>query len=129
MELDRYYRDLLLSRASVHEKSGDLAYAALLLHQATALFPNDTGIKLRLASAVHNEKGAGSALPYLAAALNTAPGNPALLKALGLAYLNLGKIAPAEYYLRMALCRDQADSMIRLNLDIINGNRAGGIRH
>ncbi len=129
MELDRYDRDLLLSRASVHEKSGDLASAALLLHQATALFPNDTGIKLRLASAVHNEKGAGSALPYLAAALNTAPGNPALLKALGLAYLNLGKIAPAEYYLRMALCRDPADSMIRLNLDIINGNRAGGIRH
>ena len=91
-------------------------------------FLNDTALKLRLAELIKNRRGPGHALPYLAAALKTAPENPSTLRALGMAYLNLGKNAPAEHYLRMALSRKPGDSMIRLNLEIIKDNRARNIR-
>jgi tetratricopeptide (TPR) repeat protein len=128
MEFDRYDRSVYLLLASSYEKTGGIDAAELLLHHAVALYPDDTALKLRLAELIQNRRGPGPALPYLAAALETAPENPSALRALGMAYLNLGKSAPAEHYLRMALCRKPGDNMIRLNLEILNENRASGIR-
>jgi tetratricopeptide (TPR) repeat protein len=128
MELDRYDRSICRTLAVSYEKTGEVDVAEQLLHHAVALYPDDTALKLRLADLIQHRRGPGPALPYLAAALETAPENPSALRALGMAYLNLGNNAPAEHYLRMALCRKPGDSMIRLNLKIIKGNRARDIR-
>ena len=128
IELDRYNRSLYLSLGDAHERRGDPDAAIQLLQHAAAIFPNDTAIKVRLAALVQGRNGPGAALPYLAAALNAAPGNAALLKATGMAYLNLGKNGPAERYLRKALRRDPGDNTIRLNLEILENDRAGAER-
>jgi tetratricopeptide (TPR) repeat protein len=129
-ELDCFDRSVFLSLGTAYEKKGDEESALQLYQHAVALFPNDTAFRLRLAALVRSLQGPGASLPCLAAAMNAAPGNAAVLSALGMVYLDLGKSAPAEHYLRMALRRTPGDKTIRLNLEILESDRAatGGPR-
>ncbi len=104
-----------------HEKTGNPDAAELVLTRMIALFPNNSSLKLRLAGIVQNRRGPGPALPYLTAALNAAPGNRDILKALGTACHKLGKKDLAIHYFDLACRHDPDNHALRQYLRIIRG--------
>jgi cellulose synthase operon protein C len=121
LQLDRFDVSLYQSALSCYEKTGALDMAEQLCTRAVALFPNTTSLKLRLAEIVETRRGPGPSLPYLAAAINTAPGNRDVLQALGMSYHKLGKVALSGHWLTLASDHDPDNYPLKQYLRAING--------
>ncbi len=113
-----WHRELL----DCYEKIGRNDLAEQLLLRMIALYPNSSPLKLRLARTVELERGPVQALPFLTAAIKTAPGNRDVLMKLGLTYHKIGKKGLAVYYLDLACRHDPGNRWLRNYLETIKGS-------
>ncbi len=112
-----------------YEKTGDHDAAEQVLLRLVAFYPNNSALKLRLAGIVQKRQGPVQALPYLAAALKSAPGNRDILKAMGMAYHKIGKNNLAVYYLDLACLHDPDNHALRQYMGFIRGGESEIERH
>ena len=122
VRLDHFDNESYRLLLDCHEKTGDLESAEGLLARLRHLYPNSTGLKLRLARIIEARRGPGPALPCLAAALKSAPGSSDVLRALGIAYHKMGNRDLALYYLGLALEAGPGDHSLKRYLKFIRDN-------
>lgn len=122
VQIDSFDIRRCLALLDCYDKTGATDLAEQLLTRAIALYPNKSTLKLRLAEIVLKSEGPARALPYLTAALHTAPANPEALKALGLAYHRLGRKTLALHYLDRAVQHDPDNHALREYVEILHGN-------
>jgi tetratricopeptide (TPR) repeat protein len=121
IRLDRFNLTNYESLLDCYDKTGALEASEELLTRLIYLYPNNIGLKLRLARIMETRHGPGPSLPCLSAALKVAPGNGDVLRAIGLAYHKMGNRRLAVYYLGQALDRNPGDQALRMYLEIIRG--------
>jgi len=113
-----WHRDLL----DCNDKIGRYDLSEQLLLRMVALYPNNSTLKLRLARVVEFGHGPVQALPFLTAAIKTAPGNGDILMHLGLIYHKIGKKELAVYHLELACRHNPGNRWLRDYLDTITGS-------
>ncbi|HPV42923.1 MAG TPA: DUF3857 domain-containing protein [Spirochaetota bacterium] len=129
VRLDYFNLSWHIALIDSYEKTGNLEAAEQALLRIAALYPNNSALKLRLAGIVEKMRGPVQSLPYLTAAMEAAPGNRDILRALGTAYHKIGKEDLAVYYLDQASRSDPDNHELRQYLRIIKGEVSELERH